>query len=64
MDDKVNLKMVQLLPTDKEYKDVTTKFKATGGVNVEFVEVIIHDFSIFPLIFPHMWSFLFSAIVS
>ena len=56
MDDKVNLKMVQLSTTDQEYKDVTTKFKATaGGVNVEFVKVIIHDFLIFPLIFfPYM----------
>ena len=65
MDDKVNLKMVQLSTTDQEYKDVTTKFKATaGGVNVEFVKVIIHDFSIFPLIFPYMWSYPFSARVS
>jgi hypothetical protein len=31
---------------------------------VEFVKVIIHDFSIFPLIFPYMWSFPFSARVS
>ena len=55
MDDKDNLKMVPLSTTDKEYTDVTTKFKATsGGVNVEFVKVIIHDFSIFPLIFPYM----------
>jgi hypothetical protein len=47
------IKMVQLSTTDTEYKDVTTKFKATaGGVNVEIVKVIIHDFSIFPVIFP------------
>ncbi|VDI32296.1 poly [ADP-ribose] polymerase 10/14/15 [Mytilus galloprovincialis] len=39
MDEKENLKVVQLQPKDKEYQDVTGKFLKTAGTNVEFVKV-------------------------
>ncbi|XP_052088524.1 protein mono-ADP-ribosyltransferase PARP14-like isoform X2 [Mytilus californianus] len=40
MDEKENLKIVQLQPKDKEYQDVTSKFQSTaGGTKVEFVKV-------------------------
>ncbi|XP_052088539.1 protein mono-ADP-ribosyltransferase PARP14-like isoform X3 [Mytilus californianus] len=40
MGDKENLKVVQLKPTDQEYKDVSQKFIATsGGTKVTFVKI-------------------------
>lgn len=41
MDEKENLKVVPLVSTGQEYKDVVKKFTDTArGVNVEFVKVI------------------------
>ncbi|XP_071137980.1 protein mono-ADP-ribosyltransferase PARP14-like isoform X2 [Mytilus edulis] len=39
MDEKENLKVVQLQPKDQEYQDVTKQFSSTAGANVEFVKV-------------------------
>ncbi|XP_052088528.1 protein mono-ADP-ribosyltransferase PARP14-like isoform X4 [Mytilus californianus] len=40
MDEKENLKVVPLVSTDQEYKDVVKKFTDTArGVNVEFVKI-------------------------
>lgn len=40
MGDKENLKIVQLKPTDQEYKDVSQKFTTTsGGTKVTFIKV-------------------------
>lgn len=40
MGDKENLKIVQLKPTDEEYKDVSQKFTTTsGGTKVTLIKV-------------------------